>query len=166
MSLWDVDTSKQLVSSGGTGLTTFEMQDISTFLEAGWDFVDENFNGTCDYWQISSGDYPQLRSHSNGRPVIQEGLGTAQEPYLIRGVRDLGEVWLRPKAHYRLETSLDLSEITWSMAVVPWFGGTFDGNGYLISNLHIQGGSCLGLFGQLEYGATISNLGLEAKTRV
>jgi hypothetical protein len=162
MSLWDVDTSKQLVSSGGTGLTTFEMQDISTFLEAGWDFVDEYFNGTCDYWQISSGDYPQLRSHSNGRPVIQEGLGTAQEPYLIRGVRDLGEVWLRPKAHYRLETSLDLSEITWSMAVVPWFGGTFDGNGYLISNLHIQGGSCLGLFGQLDTGAIISNLGLEA----
>jgi len=22
----------------------------STFIDAGWDFVDETSNGTCDYW--------------------------------------------------------------------------------------------------------------------
>ncbi|MFC1794229.1 GLUG motif-containing protein, partial [Planctomycetota bacterium] len=160
-SLWDVKTSVQSTSAGGTGLTTAEMQDINTFLNTGWDFVDEIINGTCDYWKISSGDYPRLRSHSVDSPVLPEGLGTAQEPYLIRDAGDLGAVRFRPMAHYRLEASVDLSEITWSMAVIPSFGGTFDGNGHVISNIHIQGSGGLGLFGQLGSGAIVSNLGIE-----
>jgi len=39
---------------------------------------------------------------------------------------------------------------------------TFDGNGHVVSNLHIKGSRLLGLFGQLGSGAVISNLGLEA----
>jgi hypothetical protein len=161
-SFWDMETSGQTTSAGGTGLTTAEMQDINTFLNAGWDFVDEIVNGTCDYWQISPADYPRLHHHAGDSPVMPEGLGTTQEPYLIRDARDLGTVWSRPLAHYRLEASVGLSGITWSMAVVPWFEGTFEGNGYVISNLHIQGGGYLGLFGELASGAKISNLGLEA----
>ena len=47
--------------SGGTGLTTAEMQTASTFLEAGWDFVDEADNGTDDIWWILEGQgYPRL----------------------------------------------------------------------------------------------------------
>jgi len=162
VSFWDMNTSGQTTSAAGTGLTTDEMQNVQTYLDNGWDFVDEVLNGTCDYWQISLDDYPKLRCHNSASPVMPEGLGTAQEPYLIRDVRELGSVWFEPIAHYRLEASLDLSGITWSLAVVPWFGGTFDANGYMISNLHIQGIGYLGLFGQLGYGATISNLGLEA----
>jgi hypothetical protein len=94
--------------------------------------------------------------------VILEGLGTAQQPYLIRDANELGAVWFRPKAHYRLEADLDLSGITWPMAVVPWFGGTFDGNGHVISNLYICGAGDLGLFGILDSGAIVSNLGMEA----
>ena len=161
-SFWDIETSDQATSAGGMGLTTAEMQDIDIFLTEGWDFVNEIGNGTCDYWQISPGDYPNLYNHTGESPVMQEGLGTAEEPYLIRDARDLGSVWLEPSAHYRLEASLDLSEITWSMAVVPRFEGTFDGNSYVISNLHIQGGGYLGLFGLLVSGTKISNLGLEA----
>ncbi len=86
----------------------------------------------------------------------------AEEPYLIRDANDLGTMWFEPLAHYRLETSLDLSGVKWSTAVVHRFGGTFDGNDQVISNLHIQGGANLGLFGQLDSGATVSNLGLEA----
>ena len=91
-----------------------------------------------------------------------EGLGTAAEPYLIRDAWDLGTVWFKPLAHYRLEASLDLSGTEWSAAIVPSFGGMFDGNGYVISNLQIQGGGDLGLFGQLDPGAYVSNLTLEA----
>ncbi|MHC4500663.1 MAG: rhodanese-like domain-containing protein, partial [Planctomycetota bacterium] len=156
-SFWDMETSGQAASAGGTGLTTAEMQDINTYVNAGWDFAGEILNGTCDYWQISPGDYPRLRY-----PAMPEGLGTAEEPYLIRDALDLGTVWFKPMAHYRLETSLDLSGIMWSMAVIPWFEGTFDGNGYVIGNLHIQGGEYLGLVGQLDSEAKISNLGLEA----
>jgi hypothetical protein len=37
------------------------MQTASTFLEAGWDFIDETANGTEDIWWIDEGnDYPRL----------------------------------------------------------------------------------------------------------
>jgi hypothetical protein len=58
---WDVETSGQTSSTSGTGLTTAEMQTASTFLDAGWDFVDETNNGTEDIWWILEGqDYPRL----------------------------------------------------------------------------------------------------------
>jgi len=162
LSFWDMEKSGQSSSAGGTGLTTAEMQDVNTYINAGWDFIGEVHNGTCDYWQMSPGDYPRFRYHIGDGPMMPEGLGTTQEPYLIRDARDLGTVWFKPSAHYRLESSLDLSQITWSMSVIPWFGGTFDGNGNVIRNLQIKGGGLLGLFGQLVSGAKISNLGLEA----
>ena len=60
-SFWDMETSGQATSRCGTGLTTAEMQKASTFLEAGWDFVDETANGTEDIWWILEGqDYPRL----------------------------------------------------------------------------------------------------------
>jgi len=58
---WDVETSGQSSSAGGKGLTTAEMQTAGTFLEAGWDFVDETDNDTEDIWWILEGqDYPRL----------------------------------------------------------------------------------------------------------
>ncbi|MHC4328422.1 MAG: GLUG motif-containing protein [Planctomycetota bacterium] len=58
---WDSQTSGQATSAGGTGKTTAEMQTTITFLEAGWDFVDETANGTEDIWWILEGqDYPRL----------------------------------------------------------------------------------------------------------
>ena len=60
-SFWDIQTSGQSRSQGGTGKTTVEMQTTSTFLGARWDFVDETANGTEDVWWISEGqDYPRL----------------------------------------------------------------------------------------------------------
>jgi hypothetical protein len=60
-SFWDIDTSGQTGSDGGTGRTTAEMQTVGTFLEAGWDFVGETDNGTDDIWWILEGkDYPRL----------------------------------------------------------------------------------------------------------
>jgi hypothetical protein len=58
---WDIKTSSQNISDGGTGLTTAEMQTAVTFLEAGWDFANETTNGTEDIWWIFEGqDYPRL----------------------------------------------------------------------------------------------------------
>jgi len=157
---WDIQTSGQTASAGGTAKTTAEMQDKNTYLSAGWDFADEVLNGTCDYWQTSPGDYPRLRCHTGDSPVMPEGLGTAQEPYLIRDARDLGTVWFEPMGHYRLEANLDLSGITWFMGVIPWFAGTFDGNGHTISNVTITGRSYLGLFGELASGADVRDVGV------
>ncbi len=60
-SFWDIETSGLTTSDGGEGKTTAEMQTISTFTDAGWDFVDETANDTDDIWWILEGrDYPRL----------------------------------------------------------------------------------------------------------
>jgi len=60
-SFWDMETSRQTTSAGGEGKTTAEMQTAKTFLDGGWDFVDEIENGTEDIWGILEGQgYPRL----------------------------------------------------------------------------------------------------------
>jgi predicted secreted protein len=58
---WNMQTSSQAESGGGTGKTTAEMQTAKTFLDGGWDFVGETANGPNDVWKIAEGlDYPRL----------------------------------------------------------------------------------------------------------
>ncbi len=57
-SFWDVQTSGQPQSAGGTGKTTAEMETAKTFLEAGWDFVDAAYHGI--WWMFEGKDYPRL----------------------------------------------------------------------------------------------------------
>lgn len=58
---WTVTDPQRTYSSGGTGLAASEMQKASTYLTAGWDFVDETTNGSEDIWWIDEGqDYPRL----------------------------------------------------------------------------------------------------------
>jgi len=38
-SFWDIETSGQATSDGGTGKTTMEMQEIATFSGAGWNII-------------------------------------------------------------------------------------------------------------------------------
>jgi hypothetical protein len=58
---WDIQTSGQGTSAGGTGKTTADMRKAKTFLDAGWGFVGEIQNGTEDIWAIcEEQDYPKL----------------------------------------------------------------------------------------------------------
>ena len=58
---WDVQTSGQTASAGGTGKTTPEMQTAATFINAGWDFLNETTNGTEDIWMMRAvAGYPIL----------------------------------------------------------------------------------------------------------
>jgi len=67
-SFWDVNSSGTTVSAGGTGLPIEQMQQLSTFTDAGWDFVGEVINGANDIWEICEGtNYPKF--------VWQELLG-------------------------------------------------------------------------------------------
>jgi hypothetical protein len=59
---WDTQASGQSTSAGGTGKTTAEMQAISTFIEAGWDFwntwtICAGTNYPVLLWQIPSADF-------------------------------------------------------------------------------------------------------------
>jgi hypothetical protein len=71
-SFWDIETSGLLNMCGkqgddaagcddSNGKSTAEMQTAATFLEAGWDFINETENSTKDIWWILEGqDYPRL----------------------------------------------------------------------------------------------------------
>jgi hypothetical protein len=63
-SFWDTETSGQATSDSGTGKTTAEMQDIATFLGAGWNIVTVANLGTRNpshIWNIVDGvTYPFL----------------------------------------------------------------------------------------------------------
>jgi hypothetical protein len=60
-SYWDIDTSGLMTSAGGTGKTTAEMKQQSTFV--GWDF------GTV--WQIQENEtYPYLRANPQSPPPM------------------------------------------------------------------------------------------------
>ena|GEM_PF-6897998 len=56
---WDL--AAHHTSAGGVGLPTAQMQDIDTYLSAGWDFAGEVENGADDVWTICEGtDYPRF----------------------------------------------------------------------------------------------------------
>lgn len=56
---WDIESTGQSESAGGEGKSTAEMQTLSTFTEAGWDFV--------EIWNIGQGQtYPFLRRYPIG----------------------------------------------------------------------------------------------------
>ncbi len=63
-SFWDTETSGQATSDGGTGKTTAEMQDITTFSGAGWDIIGVADLGTRNLsyiWNIVDDEtYPFL----------------------------------------------------------------------------------------------------------
>ena len=53
---WDPETSGQPTSHGGTPASTVSMQGRDLYLDAGWDFLDEQVNGTQETWQSVAGD--------------------------------------------------------------------------------------------------------------
>ena len=59
---WDIIVSDRERSAGGTGLSTGLMQDVNTFLTAGWDFTGETMNGLSDFWtmDVATSTYPLL----------------------------------------------------------------------------------------------------------
>jgi filamentous hemagglutinin family protein len=60
-SFWDMTTSGQATSAGGTGKTTTQMKQLATFAGAGWDI--DATGGTGKIWRIYEGSsYPLLRS--------------------------------------------------------------------------------------------------------
>jgi len=82
-SFWDVTVSGQPNSlGGGTGKTTAEMTDYTTFLDATWDFAVETANGMNDYWDIDNANsvinngYPFL-DWENGEDIAFDYTNTA-----------------------------------------------------------------------------------------
>ena len=88
---WDIETSGQTTSSGGTGFPTEDMQKILTFTTPGWDFVGEDVSGTNDIWRMCEDGihYPHLffQYNVNGDFACPDGVGTDD-------LLSLGSNWL------------------------------------------------------------------------
>jgi len=157
-SFWDIQASGQTVSEAGTGLTTPDMESMDTFLAAGWDFIQEPQNGSCDTWSmLDANGYPQLQWFEEPAWHLS-GLGSEESPYCISGVSDLGRIMYRPNAHYCLTQSIDLTGMQWSRPLVPYFSGVLDGQRFEVQNLSSTGGIHMGLIGLLASQSVVSNL--------
>ncbi len=162
-SFWDVDVSGLSASSGGLGLSTQEMYDVSTYLDAKWDFVQEQANGINDTWTgFGENGYPALSSFSTAKPVCLEGEGTVNRPYCVSRAKELAAITHYCGSqyfYYVLTSDIDLSAIRWSVPVLPRFTGSLDGRGHCIRGFY-QDGSC-GFFESIEEGAVVTDVRFE-----
>ncbi len=165
-SFWDMQTSGQINSAGGTGKTTVEMKDPNTFVATGWDFVGQA-DGPHDIWaQPEGGGYPILwwqLPPLQGLPRFSGGTGEPNAPYLISTAQQLNSIGYNPRlmlCHFKLIENLDLAGVNfYPVGTFDYpYEGVFDGNNHTISNLMIEGESYLGLLGFLEVGGEIKDL--------
>ncbi len=100
--------------------------------------------------------------------LVLDGLGTSDDPYIIRTLADLSYVSANTSLwnkHYIQATDIDASATNNGAGFSPIgnsgtkFTGTYNGQGHTISHLFISGGNDTGLFGY-TLNATIQNLGL------
>jgi hypothetical protein len=149
-----ISSSYFLIISGpdngyGTSLTDTQMKQQSSF--AGWDFF--------TIWDIVEGQaYPFFKSGV--------GTGTPDDPYRIATKADL--LTMAADASYYNECYILTADInmegqvfTTAIIAASDFTGTFDGNGHKITDFTINGGDDVGLFGQISFGGSVKNLGLE-----
>jgi len=156
-SVWDTETSMQIDSEGGAGLTTKQMMDPEFLALNGW--------GNDPNWIINPGhDYPRLYWQGTmGEPIPQmkrgwiEGRGIESDPFVIENLdqlsllHDASAFWDK---HFILGCDLDLSGIEWQQAVFPFFWGHLHGNGFRLFNLSVTGSHGVGFVGHL-YGMGI-----------
>ena len=97
------------------------------------------------------------------------GSGRAEAPNLIYTAKHMNAIGANTSdyhKHFKLMADIDLSNCAgtdFNIIGITYgnpFTGVFDGNGHTISHLTIAGGRYLGLFGCLESGAEVRDLGL------
>ncbi len=117
---------------------------------------------------VNASDLADVRSESE-QPVLSEGNGTPDDPYMIYDVYDLQEMKDELTAHYTLANDIDASNTNgWNDGagfdpVGDWenrFTGSLDGNDYAITGLYIDRPNSwyIGLFGFVGLGGEVRNV--------
>lgn len=107
------------------------------------------------------------------------GTGDSNDPYLIATPADLNTIGTNSNdwdKHFKMVADINMAGYTFTTAVIApdtssyfefqgtAFTGSFDGNNHTISNLVIDtngiGNDYLGLFGKIDSGSEVRNLGL------
>ncbi|MBI9031913.1 hypothetical protein JEZ13_07935 [bacterium] len=174
---WDTQSSNILLSDGGIGKTSDEMKVYQTYIEAGWDFEEEEENGDSDYWGINpffNSGYPFLAWEGYAH-ITTIGEGTSQAPYQINSIHHLW--WLSQNKsiwdkHFIQTADIYFNEIysyltAQNESFTPIgsnsqpFSGHYDGNNRTLFNLdiHYQSEQNVGLFGYVA-NSLITNLNL------
>ncbi|KPK76211.1 MAG: hypothetical protein AMJ79_07525 [Phycisphaerae bacterium SM23_30] len=176
-SFWDTQTSGRSISAGGTGLNTTQMQTLSTFINAGWDFFDETDNGKNDIWGfLPAGGYPVLWRQMPAQPPcpFAVGAGTQEDPYIINSSAEFMLVDDNPRfmdRYFLLACDIDLKGIDFKGigSLYRSFEGGFDGDNHVIANMSITSDRFsfpssevlhIGFFPQIAVGSEVCNLGL------
>lgn len=108
---------------------------------------------------------------AQGRAEYGGGTGSYTTPYLISEPAHLLAIGGNPAhwdKYFKLTNDIDLADQEWTQANIiggtPMFTGSFDGDSFVIRNLHYSGPSRgvngVGLFGRISDSGTITNLGL------
>lgn len=161
---WNMQTSGQIGSHGGKGLSTMQMKSLTIFQNAEW---------ATKGWVMKDGtDYPHLSWENTGNDAIPSaripflGSGTAADPYLITTAEEFSELsWYTGvlDKHIKLIANLDLNEITlYPIGDLGRFSGVFDGNDHVIRNavIHQPRDNNVGVFSMIDSGGQIKNLGV------
>ena len=184
---WDINTSGQTTSAVGTGKTTAEMQQQSTY--SGWDF--------SSIWHITSTGAGTDGYAFYGLPTLQgvtpktayqyfeSGFGTEATPWTLTNWQQLQNInqiiGQTEGKHFALTTDLDQNSLGYSTLAsatanngagwkplgngavgITAFRGTFNGRSHTISGLTIdrRSESGIGLFGTAGAYSTILDIGL------
>ncbi len=156
----------------GIALDDLQMQEAGSF--AGFDFAGNSNDGQDDYWTIVHGHCPKLTWQTDDGPLVSPpvttllGSGYSYNPFQINSCADFTEFRTNSGlryGYYILTADIDLSGENFSTALINGiFGGYFDGNGHIISNISIDttgaNNNYLGLFSRFYY-ASVSNFGIE-----
>ncbi len=157
----DVTNSYYLVRpeepyGGDDGWLTYQqLLDKSKLI--GFDFIGNDNDGMEDHWDIVDGYLPKLSwQQSNGFSLLEninttlQGSGYENDPFIIADYEDLMEFKNNPQlriGYYELTADINLAGVTYETAFISeGFAGIFDGNGFTISNLTIEGEDGLGFF--------------------
>jgi hypothetical protein len=151
--------------------------------ELSYQSITELEYGTQYYWRVvgylddEQSNWSQVRGFTT--TYFANGSGTSEDPYQISTAELLDAVRFELDAHYILTADIDLSFATSNSSGIFWnngrgfdpigyesaFTGVFDGDGHIISGLHINrpygdNVNDIGLFGNVGSTGEIKRVGL------
>jgi hypothetical protein len=153
---WDTQTSGEATSDGGTGKTTSEMKDITTF--SAWD-IEEQATHTTEVWHIIDGArYPRL-SFQGYLYTIQKGLayevdaGTSTtainkdldylvktETAITKGLSYVVTGWYDTNWIYRVKITVDADQVDANLTDFPIYVDLSDLPAGFHTNVKSDGG--------------------------
>ena len=143
---YDTETTEKSTSENGIGKTTAEMKTEENYLT--WDFD--------TIWAIDA-------SVNNGYPYLRDNYNVnTDSTIVINTEEDLRSIADNLSGNYILNNNIELTE-DWSMVGDSnlAFYGTFDGNGYTISNFNMNGNTCAFIH-SVAVSGVVKNLNIEA----